>query len=596
MDMSKYIGIFRSESEKNIQEMSDSLLALEQNPENAEQMNILFRSAHTFKGMAATMGFKQIVELTHEMESLIDRSRTGKLTLDSYLIDILFECLDTLERLVEEVCAGMENKIVGREGDRSEGSNSGPDAEKILETLRTINNPSEEYILQKNEFCTFSLDKGIEEKGKRQEVKEKTGEKTEEKAGEKEKGEKEEETEGREKNEKERQSGKEVKTQSPKIHSSRVSTEKLDKLMNLVGELVINRSRVKELTGKLKSKDLDFALSDYQKLTRELQEEVLEIRMIPLDHITNIFPRMIRDLARGQNKKIDFIIRGKEIKIDRAIIEEIGDPLVHLLRNAVDHGIETPEKRVELGKEETGKIIITASRQQNYVLIRIEDDGKGIDAEEIRKIAFQRRLISRDEAEQLSERELIQLIFTPGLSTASEVTDLSGRGVGMDIVKNRIEHLGGSIKVDSKPGTGSRFELRLPITIALCQSMLVKVGMERYAIPFTNIIKSISVRKKDVRHIRSEEVILINEKTLPLLRLRKLFQLPAIENEENLDIVIVEKAGQYIGLVVDSLLGKQEIIIKTFKSRLLEKTRGFAGATVMGDGSVILILDINSIT
>ncbi|UWJ24717.1 Signal transduction histidine kinase CheA [Methanosarcina mazei TMA] len=672
--MSKYIGIFRSESEKNIQEMSDSLLALEQNPENAEQMNILFRSAHTFKGMAATMGFKQIVELTHEMESLIDRSRTGKLTLDSYLIDILFECLDTLERLVEEVCAGMENKIVGREGDRSEGSNSGPDAEKILETLRTINNPSEEYILQKNEFCTFSLDKGIEEKGKRQEVKEKTGEKTEEKAGEKEKGEKEEETEktegrekeetqktkegekgekieerekgektkegekgekieerekgekteedeererknaekeekekavekekeeeteGREKNEKERQSGKEVKTQSPKIHSSRVSTEKLDKLMNLVGELVINRSRVKELTGKLKSKDLDFALSDYQKLTRELQEEVLEIRMIPLDHITNIFPRMIRDLARGQNKKIDFIIRGKEIKIDRAIIEEIGDPLVHLLRNAVDHGIETPEKRVELGKEETGKIIITASRQQNYVLIRIEDDGKGIDAEEIRKIAFQRRLISRDEAEQLSERELIQLIFTPGLSTASEVTDLSGRGVGMDIVKNRIEHLGGSIKVDSKPGTGSRFELRLPITIALCQSMLVKVGMERYAIPFTNIIKSISVRKKDVRHIRGEEVILINEKTLPLLRLRKLFQLPAIENEENLDIVIVEKAGQYIGLVVDSLLGKQEIIIKTFKSRLLEKTRGFAGATVMGDGSVILILDINSIT
>lgn len=655
MDMSKYIGIFRSESEKNIQEMSDSLLALEQNPENAEQMNILFRSAHTFKGMAATMGFKQIVELTHEMESLIDRSRTGKLTLDSYLIDILLECLDTLERLVEEVCAGMENKIAGREGDRSEGSNSGPDAEKILETLRTINNPSEEYILQKNEFCTFSLDKRIEEKRERQEVKEKTGEKTEEKAEEKEKGEKEEtektegrekeetqktkegekgekieerekgekteedeererknaekeekekagekekeeETEGREKNEKERQSGKEVKTQSPKIHSSRVSTEKLDKLMNLVGELVINRSRVKELTGKLKSKDLDFALSDYQKLTRELQEEVLEIRMIPLDHITNIFPRMIRDLARGQNKKIDFIIRGKEIKIDRAIIEEIGDPLVHLLRNAVDHGIETPEKRVELGKEETGKIIITASRQQNYVLIRIEDDGKGIDAEEIRKIAFQRRLISRDEAEQLSERELIQLIFTPGLSTASEVTDLSGRGIGMDIVKNRIEHLGGSIKVDSKPGTGSRFELRLPITIALCQSMLVKVGMERYAIPFTNIIKSISVRKKDVRHIRGEEVILINEKTLPLLRLRKLFQLPAIENEENLDIVIVEKAGQYIGLVVDSLLGKQEIIIKTFKSRLLEKTRGFAGATVMGDGSVILILDINSIT
>jgi two-component system chemotaxis sensor kinase CheA len=305
---------------------------------------------------------------------------------------------------------------------------------------------------------------------------------------------------------------------------------------------------------------------------------------------------MIRHLARLQNKKIDFIINGKEIKLDRAIIEEIGDPLVHLLRNSVDHGIEIPEKRVELGKEETGKIIITASRQQNYVLIRIEDDGKGIDSEEIRKIALQKGLISRDEAEQLSERESIQLIFTPGLSTASVVTDLSGRGVGMDIVKNRIEHLGGSVKVESKPGSCSRFELRLPITIALYQAMLVKVGMERYAIPFTNIVKSISVRKEEIRHIRSEEVIVINEKALPLLRLRKLFQLPAVQSEESLVVVIVEKAGQQIGLVVDSLLGKQEVIIKNFKSRLLEKTRGFAGATIMGDGSVILILDINSIT
>jgi two-component system chemotaxis sensor kinase CheA len=386
-----------------------------------------------------------------------------------------------------------------------------------------------------------------------------------------------------------------LKTPSPKIQSSRISTEQLDKLMNLVGELVINRSRVKELTGESKSKDLELALSEFQKLTRELQEEVLEIRMVPLDHITNIFPRMIRDLAKAQNKKINFIIRGKEIKLDRAIMEEIGDPLVHLLRNAVDHGIEIPEKRVELGKEENGTIMITASRQQNYVLIKIEDDGRGINTEEIRKAALKKRLISKEEAEQLSEREAIQLIFAPGLSTASAVTDLSGRGIGTDVVKNRIERLGGSVKVESKPGSGSRFELRLPITIALYQAMLVKVGMERYAIPFTSIVKSISVRKEEVRHIRGEEVIVINEKALPLLRLSKLFQLPAAQNEESLVIVIVEKAGQYIGLIVDALLGKQEVIIKNFKSRLLEKTRGFAGATIMGDGSVILILDVNSI-
>jgi two-component system chemotaxis sensor kinase CheA len=308
-----------------------------------------------------------------------------------------------------------------------------------------------------------------------------------------------------------------------------------------------------------------------------------------------MYPRMIRDLSRAQNKKIEFIIKGKEIKLDRAIMEEIGDPLVHLLRNAVDHGIETPEKRTEAGKDETGNIMITASRQQNYVLIRIEDDGRGIDPEEIRKAALEKGIISREEAEKLSERESIQLIFAQGLSTASVVTDLSGRGVGMDIVKNRIERLGGSIRVESKPGSGSRFELKLPITIALYQAMLVKVGMERYAIPFTNIVKSISVRNEEVRHIRGEEVILINEKALPLLRLRRLFQLPDLQNEESLVVVIVEKAGQYIGLVVDSLLGKQEVIIKNFKSRLLEKTRGFSGATIMGDGSVILILDINSI-
>jgi two-component system chemotaxis sensor kinase CheA len=638
MDMSKYIGIFRSESEKNIKEISDSLLVLEQDPENMEQMNIMFRAAHTFKGMAATMGFKQIVELTHEMESLIDRFRTGCLKLDSSLIDTLFECLDALEGLVENVCKRVESKTEEKKNSRSESDKSYPDAGEVLKTLRTINSPSEEIISLKSESDSFSTDNKIEKKAEKIEEKGKIEEKEEreriEEKKEKQEDRREEERGLKNINEelkekkgfsysvpdfkvKNVQSSRiqDLKTQDskvqdskvqdskiqnskmhgPKIQSSRISTEQLDKLMNLVGELVINRSRVKELTGESKSKDLELALSDFQKLTRELQEEVLEIRMVPLDHITNIFPRMIRDLSRAQNKKIDFIIRGKEIKLDRAIMEEIGDPLVHLLRNAVDHGIEIPEKRVELGKEETGTIIITASRQQNYVLIRIEDDGRGINTEEIRKAALKKGLISREEAEQLSEREAIQLIFTPGFSTASMVTDLSGRGVGMDIVKNRIEHLGGAVKVESKPGSGSKFELRLPITIALYQAMLVRIGIERYAIPFTSIVKSISVRKEEIRHIRGEEVIVINEKALPLLRLRKLFQLPTVQGEESLVVVIVEKAGQYVGLVVDALLGKQEVIIKNFKSRLLEKTRGFAGATIMGDGSVILILDVNSI-
>ena len=328
------------------------------------------------------------------------------------------------------------------------------------------------------------------------------------------------------------------------IQSSRISTEQLDKLMNLVGELVINRSRIKELIGNLKSKELELALSEFYKLTRELQEEVIEARMVPLDHITYIYPRMVRDLARAQNKEIDFIIKGKEIKLDRTILEEIGDSLVHLLRNAVDHGIEIPERRAELGKKETGTILITALRQENFALIKIEDDGCGIDTEEIRKVALKKGIISREKAEQLQEREAMQLIFTPGFSTSSSVTDISGRGIGMDVVKNKIERLGGSVKVESKPGFGSRFELKLPLTIAVYQAMLIRVGKERYAIPFTNIVKNIEISTREIRHIKGEEAIIINNKIVPLLRLRKLFQLPVEKGKKQFSIVIVEKFGQ----------------------------------------------------
>jgi Chemotaxis protein histidine kinase and related kinases len=309
---------------------------------------------------------------------------------------------------------------------------------------------------------------------------------------------------------------------------------------------------------------------------------------------------MVRDLARAQNKKIDFIIKGKDIKLDRTILEEIGDSLVHLIRNAVDHGIETPERRIELGKKENGTILITASRQENFALIKIEDDGYGICTKEIKEIALKKGIISRESAEQLQEKEALQLIFTPGLSTSDSVTNISGRGIGMDIVKNRIERLGGSVKIESKPGFGSKFELKLPLTIAVYQAMLIRVGKEKYAIPFTNIIKNVEVSPQEIKHIKGHEVVLIDNEILPLLRLKKLFQLPEkdennIVDENNIFVVIIEKIGQYIGIVVDELLGKQEIIVKNFKSQLLNNTRGFAGATILGDGNVTLIIDVNSL-
>jgi two-component system chemotaxis sensor kinase CheA len=622
--------------------------------------------------MAATMGFKQIVELTHEMESLIDRLRTRQVVLDSSLIDVLFVCVDALEGFVENACKGEGNGPGKRKKDTEDTYESYPDISKVLRTLRDANQPpkkvSIQNSLQKDEdkFLSVKIRDNEEKESEEKESEEKESEEKESKmkdneirdnetedgehrdskrednesedrkteSGEERNGEREESREKggkikdnerkcrREKEVSKIEETDEIKKTAKKIYqpekeekipaspksdtkvktiqNSRISTEQLDKLMNLVGELVINRSRINELAGNLKSKELEVALSDFYKLTRELQDEVIEARMVPLDHITYIYPRMVRDLARVQNKKIDFIIKGKEIKLDRNILEEIGDSLVHLLRNAVDHGIEIPERRAELGKKETGTIMITASRQENFAVIKIEDDGCGIDTNEIRKVALKKGIISRESAEQLRERDAMQLIYTPGLSTSGNVTDISGRGIGMDVVKNRIERLGGSIKVESNPDLGSRFELKLPLTIAVYQAMLVRVGKEKYAIPFTSIVKNIEVSSPEIKHIRGQEAVLIDNEILLLLRLRRLFQLPD-ENENNtLDennifVVLVEKHGQYIGIVVDELLGKQEVIVKNFKSKLLDNTRGFAGATILGDGNVILIIDVNSL-
>ncbi len=474
--MSKYTGIFKTESEKYIIELNDSLLALEKDPGNIEQINTMFRAVHTFKGMASTMGFGEIVKYTHEMENLIDSLRTKELMLNPPLFDIFFKCLDTLEELVEKACSNKGNEL--KEGKKNTNGSFEPYLEpcELLKASKDLSDLPREAFSQKKENDSLTVVvKDCQEKSYQEKS-------YQEKSYQEEKI-----------SENDKEAEKIVRTPeyvhdatlntSPKskfkvndIQSLRISTEQLNEMMNLVGELVINMSRINELIGNLKSNELEFALSESCKLTRKLQEEVIEARMIPLDKITHVYPRMIRNLARAQNKKIDFMIKGEEIKLDKTILEEIGGSLVHLLRNAVDHGIELPEKRKELGKKETGTIVVTALRQENFVLIKIEDDGRGIDTEEILKAALEKGLISKEETELLHEKEIMQLIFTPCFSTASRVTDISGRGMGMDIVKNRIECLGGSVKVESKPGFGSSFELKLPLTVTLYQAMLIQVG------------------------------------------------------------------------------------------------------------------------
>jgi two-component system chemotaxis sensor kinase CheA len=302
---------------------------------------------------------------------------------------------------------------------------------------------------------------------------------------------------------------------------------------------------------------------------------------------------MVRDLAKSEGKQINLIIEGKEIELDRTVLDEIGDPLVHLLRNAVDHGIESEEERKQLGKPVAGLVRLAASRQRNSVLIEVEDDGKGMDPGHLRDIAVKKGVLTREEVDKLSDTDALNLIFMPGFSGAKVVTDISGRGVGMDAVKTKIEALGGSVKISSVPGQGSIMKLQLPLTVAIIQSLMVTVAGETYAIPLGNVIRDVGIKSNDIKTIEGKEVIMLRGEVLPLLRLHDVLECPTeAEDKQNLIVVVVEKMGSNIGLVVDDLLGQQEVIIKTLDNKLLKNMKGFAGATILGDGSVSLILDI----
>ena len=318
--------------------------------------------------------------------------------------------------------------------------------------------------------------------------------------------------------------------------------------------------------------------------------------MVPIDQIFSRFPRMIRDLAKSEGKQINLVIEGKEIELDRTVLDEIGDPLVHLLRNAVDHGLESPEERAKAGKSAEGLVRLAASRQKNTVLIEVQDDGKGMSPAKLREVAVKKGIMSKEEAARLSDEDSLNLIFAPGFSTNTVITDVSGRGVGMDVVKTKIEALGGNVTVKSISGEGSIVTLQLPLTIAIIQSLLIKTGGETYAIPLNNVVRDVGIKSKDIKTIEGQEVILLRGEVLPLLKLDEVLECSAkVSDKENLIVVIVEKMGNHVGFVVDELLGQQEVIIKSLDSKVLRSVKGFAGATILGDGTVSLILDIGTL-
>lgn len=682
MGMSQYLQVFIDESAENLQRLNELILELEKDPGNRDLLNEVFRIAHTLKGMSATMGFDNCAELTHEMEDLLDKLRKGELSSSPDVVDVLFECLDALEAMVEEikdtgkctieatstiaklkVLSGEEKKplaeapkisktptlvdipmelneydkevikeafqksynvykikvaldegcllkaarayIVFHElGKIGEIIKSIPPVEDIEEekfesefTLLYVSKEDESLIKSKiesvSEIKSVEISK-IEPEGtivKEEEVTpiEVKGAKFEEVADVQQEIPVEAEVISMAQMEKDRILKQKVKG----MRTIRVDIDRLDDLMNLVGELVINKTRLVQIGSVYKLTELDETLAQIGRITNELQAVVMKLRMVPIEHVFNRFPRMVRDLAREEGKEVEFIIEGKETELDRTVIDEIGDPLVHLLRNAVDHGIESPEEREKLGKPRKGLLKLSARHEGNYVVIEVQDDGRGMDIEKIKRKALERGVATIEELERMSENEILMLTTLPGFSTSERVTEVSGRGVGLDVVKSKVEALNGVLEIQTEKGKGTRVIVKLPLTLAIIQALLTKVGEEIYAIPLANIDETLSITPQDIKLVRNQEVILLRGSVLPLVKLHELLDVPVevSKNGEEYAVVVARVGERRAGLVVDSLIGQQEIVIKSL-GKLLKGIRGISGATILGDGKVALILDV----
>ena len=378
--------------------------------------------------------------------------------------------------------------------------------------------------------------------------------------------------------------------------SVRVDIEKLDTLMNLVGELVTNKVRLEQIGMTHRLTELTETLEQMDRVTSDLQSVVMKVRMVPVSQVFNRFPRMVRDLAKELNKDINLTIEGEDTELDRTVIDEIGDPLMHLLRNSLDHGVEHPDDREAKGKPRTGEVGLIARHEGNNVVIMVTDDGAGINADKIRNKSVEKGMISREEADALPDADAVRLIFLPGFSTAETITDVSGRGVGMDVVRSKIESLGGHVDVETKIDEGSVFKIKLPLTLAIIQAMLVKVQDEMYAIPLGSIDSTINITPDDIKTVQNKEVIVLRGQIIPIARLGEVLSVPkgADNDEEDIFVVVVHVGDHKIGIVVDNLIGQQEIVIKTL-GKLLSGLKMLAGATVLGDGHVAMILDVSAL-
>ncbi|MBO6304363.1 MAG: chemotaxis protein CheA, partial [Selenomonadaceae bacterium] len=373
--------------------------------------------------------------------------------------------------------------------------------------------------------------------------------------------------------------------------SVRVDIEKLDTLMNLMGELVINKVRLEQIGQTHRIGELTETLEQMDRVTTDLQNIVMKVRMVPVSQVFNRFPRMVRDVAKELNKEINLTIEGEETELDRTVIDEIGDPIMHLLRNSLDHGCELPDERERKGKPRVGEVGLIARHEGNNVVIMVTDDGAGINADKMRRKAVEKGMMTQEEVDKLDDADAVRIIFLPGFSTAEQISDISGRGVGMDVVRNKIEALSGHVDVETHVDEGSIFKIKLPLTLAIIQAMLVKVQEEMYAIPLGSIDSTINIQPDDIKTVQNKEVIVLRGEIIPIIRMEQTLQIPHVKDFDEIFVVVVHAGEAKAGIVVDNLIGQQEIVIKTL-GNLFTGLKMFSGATVLGDGRVALIIDV----
>ncbi|KAA0548767.1 chemotaxis protein CheA [Bacillus sp. BGMRC 2118] len=643
----EFLTAFLEEVEEQLQLFDECILELEQKGESAEIIQRIFRVAHTLKGSSSAMGFDEMKNLTHGMEDVLDQIRNNTLCVTGEMISLLFDALDHLKVIKEEYASGQEatvreDLIIGLRNllDKPKSETSSMQAKKEDDQKQELPKEGNDYqctfVIQ--ESCAFKLVRGfviksllenfgtimsitpsLEQEGVEDSAfstiefliqSEENLAAIEEKCNTLAEIEdfticpiKQKEEEKPEQPEQPKGQVNEITAQKAP-QSIRVDVDRLEKLMNLVGELVIDQTRINQVGTILGQRyhtdetvvELDQISAHFSRVISELQETVMKTRMIPIEKLFNRFPRMMRDLSKSLDKEVNFIMEGHKTELDRNVIEEIGDPIIHLLRNAIDHGLETPEKREANGKTKTGTIRLTASHEENHVIISIEDDGAGIDPEKITQSALKKGLIKEDDAQALTQQQINQLIFHPGFSTSAQISDVSGRGVGMDIVRSHIEKLNGIIDIETTQGKGTKFIVKLPLTLAILTGLLVKLNQRIYALPMTSIVEIVRVSANEIQTIHQQEVIKIRDQVVPLLWLHDFLQVPRVETKKkNLSIIIVGIAEKKIGLVVDELLGNQDIVVKSLGS-YIGKMEGVSGATILGDGSVALIVDVTSLS